>query len=50
MCHSMDTTAKMSGRGRMEKAVLREAFDGYLPVSILWRQKEQFSDGVDTVD
>jgi asparagine synthase (glutamine-hydrolysing) len=25
---------------------LREAFDGYLPHSILWRQKEQFSDGV----
>jgi len=31
---------------RIEKAVLREAFDGYLPESILWRQKEQFSDGV----
>jgi asparagine synthase (glutamine-hydrolysing) len=26
--------------------VLREAFEGYLPESILWRQKEQFSDGV----
>jgi asparagine synthase (glutamine-hydrolysing) len=26
--------------------VLREAFAGYLPDSILWRQKEQFSDGV----
>lgn len=42
----MDATAKMAGRGRMEKTVLREAFDGYLPDSILWRQKEQFSDGV----
>lgn len=31
---------------RMEKGVLRQAFDGYLPDSILWRQKEQFSDGV----
>ncbi|HZV39059.1 MAG TPA: asparagine synthase B [Pseudoxanthomonas sp.] len=31
---------------RMEKGVLRAAFDGYLPDSILWRQKEQFSDGV----
>jgi asparagine synthase (glutamine-hydrolysing) len=30
----------------MEKAVLREAFEGYLPERILWRQKEQFSDGV----
>jgi asparagine synthase (glutamine-hydrolysing) len=43
---SMDANAKMAGGGRMEKAVLREAFEGYLPDSILWRQKEQFSDGV----
>ncbi len=31
---------------RMEKWALRKAFDGYLPNEILWRQKEQFSDGV----
>ena len=31
---------------RMEKGILRAAFDGHLPESILWRQKEQFSDGV----
>ena len=42
----MDAAAKMAGSGRMEKTILREAFDGYLPDSILWRQKEQFSDGV----
>ncbi|KGM56498.1 asparagine synthetase B [Lysobacter arseniciresistens ZS79] len=47
----MDASAKMVGVGpdgrlRIEKTVLREAFDGYLPDSILWRQKEQFSDGV----
>jgi asparagine synthase (glutamine-hydrolysing) len=42
----MDATAKMASGGRMEKAVLREAFEDYLPDSILWRQKEQFSDGV----
>ncbi len=44
----MDAQAKMVDKpsGRIEKAVLREAFDGYLPESILWRQKEQFSDGV----
>jgi asparagine synthase (glutamine-hydrolysing) len=42
----MDAGAKMTTGGRMEKAVLREAFEGYLPDSILWRQKEQFSDGV----
>ena len=34
------------GARRIEKAVLREAFAGYLPDAILWRQKEQFSDGV----
>ena len=27
----------------IEKWVLREAFEGLLPDSILWRQKEQFS-------
>jgi asparagine synthase (glutamine-hydrolysing) len=37
---------KLVGPGRMEKHVLRQAFDGYLPADILWRQKEQFSDGV----
>ncbi len=32
--------------GRMEKYVLRKAFEDLLPESIAWRQKEQFSDGV----
>jgi asparagine synthase (glutamine-hydrolysing) len=31
---------------RVEKALLRRAFEGALPHDILWRQKEQFSDGV----
>lgn len=32
---------------KVEKYILRLAFnDGYLPDEILWRQKEQFSDGV----
>ena len=30
----------------IEKFPLRRAFDGYLPDAVLWRQKEQFSDGV----
>lgn len=30
----------------IEKFVLRDAFRGYIPEGILWRQKEQFSDGV----
>ena len=42
----MDAQHKMAGQGRIEKAVLREAFESVLPDSILWRQKEQFSDGV----
>jgi len=46
-----DAAHKMIHRGsagwqRMEKGVLRAAFDGHLPDEILWRQKEQFSDGV----
>ncbi|GAM20643.1 hypothetical protein SAMD00019534_038180 [Acytostelium subglobosum LB1] len=40
------------GKPRMEKYILRKAFEvkegekPYLPHSVLWRQKEQFSDGV----
>ena len=30
----------------MEKHILRECFEAYLPASVAWRQKEQFSDGV----
>ena len=37
---------KMIKNGKIEKWVLREAFKEYLPESVLWRQKEQFSDGV----
>ena len=37
---------KMITEDRMEKWVLRKAFEAYLPQSVVWRQKEQFSDGV----
>ncbi len=37
---------KMCGTGKMEKHILRQAFEDYLPKEIIWRQKEQFSDGV----
>jgi asparagine synthase (glutamine-hydrolysing) len=37
---------KMVATGGIEKNILREAFRGWLPDEILWRQKEQFSDGV----
>ncbi|MFN0099010.1 MAG: asparagine synthase B [Gemmatimonadaceae bacterium] len=47
----IDARAKMAGvqadgSKKIEKSLLREAFVGYLPDEILWRQKEQFSDGV----
>jgi asparagine synthase (glutamine-hydrolysing) len=37
---------KMIKGERMEKWVLRKAFEDMLPASVAWRQKEQFSDGV----
>lgn len=37
---------KMCGNGKIEKHILRQAFEDYLPQSVAWRQKEQFSDGV----
>ena len=37
---------KMINGERMEKWVIRKAFEDYLPESVAWRQKEQFSDGV----
>eukprot|EP00775_Hariotina_reticulata_P001849 gene1849-2182_t len=48
----IDPTEKMidKSKGRIEKYILRKAFDTpdnpYLPEHVLWRQKEQFSDGV----
>ena len=37
---------KMASNGRPEKWILRKAFEDILPESVVWRQKEQFSDGV----
>lgn len=37
---------KMINGERMEKWVVRKAFEDMLPESVAWRQKEQFSDGV----
>ncbi|MEO1032057.1 MAG: asparagine synthase B [Bacteroidota bacterium] len=37
---------KMITGERMEKWVMRKAFEDMLPESVAWRQKEQFSDGV----
>ncbi|KAK8126081.1 asparagine synthetase [Apiospora kogelbergensis] len=51
---NIDPQEKMITKERIEKYILRKAFDTtdepetepYLPDEILWRQKEQFSDGV----
>jgi len=37
---------KLIRNGRIEKWVIRKAFEDYLPQEVAWRQKEQFSDGV----
>lgn len=54
VCMNIDPQEKMINKERIEKYILRKAFDTtdepdvkpYLPDHILWRQKEQFSDGV----
>lgn len=43
---SIDPQQKMCSGTKIEKNILREAFKDLLPKEILWRQKEQFSDGV----
>jgi asparagine synthase (glutamine-hydrolysing) len=42
---TIDQRLKVPG-DRMEKWILREAFEGYLPNEILWRQKNGMSDAV----
>lgn len=42
----MNPQDKMINGERMEKWLIRKAFEDYLPESVAWRQKEQFSDGV----
>jgi len=37
---------KLPSKYKIEKYILRKAFEDYLPESVTWRQKEQFSDGV----
>lgn len=47
---NLDPAAKLPRNANytrpIEKFPLRDAFRGYIPDAILWRQKEQFSDGV----
>ncbi|KAF2480121.1 hypothetical protein BDY17DRAFT_303259 [Neohortaea acidophila] len=54
LCMNIDPAEKMITKDRIEKYILRKAFDTtgepgakpFLPDHILYRQKEQFSDGV----
>jgi asparagine synthase (glutamine-hydrolysing) len=43
---TLNPTDKMAGNGKIEKWILRKAFEDLLPANVAWRQKEQFSDGV----
>ena len=43
---SINPQDKMINGERMEKWVVRKAFEDMIPESVAWRQKEQFSDGV----
>ncbi len=47
----MDVAMRLNPKDKMckdgiEKWIVRKAFEDYLPASVAWRQKEQFSDGV----
>lgn len=44
---SIEPNKKMYSKDKIEKYLLRKAFenDNYLPVEVLWRKKEAFSDG-----
>ncbi|MBR1910941.1 MAG: asparagine synthase B [Treponema sp.] len=44
--HDKMSIRLQDGSQRMEKWILRKAFEDLLPADICWRQKEQFSDGV----
>lgn len=43
---TINPSEKMCSNGKIEKYILRKAFEDYLPEDVTWRQKEQFSDGV----
>jgi asparagine synthase (glutamine-hydrolysing) len=45
LCMTMNQNDKVAS---IEKNILREAFEGYLPHEVLWRQKDGMSDAVGT--
>ncbi|SER82947.1 asparagine synthase B [Salipaludibacillus aurantiacus] len=47
---SLPAEWKLSSDESMEKTLLRKAFNGYLPDSLLWRKKAEFSEGSGALD
>lgn len=47
---SIPPELKRIDNGEVEKRLLREAFEGWLPHDLLWRKKAQFGDGSGAVD
>jgi asparagine synthase (glutamine-hydrolysing) len=47
---SLPPQLKFHGRGRPEKAILRQAFSGLLPEDVLQRPKQKFSQGAGSMD
>jgi asparagine synthase (glutamine-hydrolysing) len=41
----LPAASKLAAPGQPEKRLLREAFAGWLPDDLLWREKSQFGDG-----
>jgi asparagine synthase (glutamine-hydrolysing) len=50
MAMRLPAEAKFADRHNPEKRTLREAFEGWLPDDLLWREKEQFGDGSGAAD
>jgi asparagine synthase (glutamine-hydrolysing) len=50
MAVRLPAEAKLAEAGMPEKRTLREAFKGWLPDELLWREKEQFGDGSGAAD
>jgi asparagine synthase (glutamine-hydrolysing) len=50
MAMRLPAEAKFADRHTPEKRTLREAFEGWLPDELLWREKEQFGDGSGAAD
>ena len=47
---SLPPKTKLYGQERIEKWVLRKAFEGQLPEEILWREKAEFAQGAGSED